>query len=343
MEILVIGGTGFIGPAVIRQLAASGHQVAVLHRGRQRASLPAGVRTFRGNRQALPFMRDDLKRLAPEVVIDLICYNQAEAEGLMQAFSGLARRTVVASSQDVYRAYGGFIGLEEAAPTTAPLSEDAPLRESRYPYRQFAERFGQWVHEYDKILVEQAVMSDSQLPGTVLRLPFVYGPRDHQHRTFDYLKRMDDGRSAILMGERRAAWRWTRGYVENVAAAIALAATDEHAAGRTYNVGDPAAMSELEWAQAVAEAAGWAGEFVTVPDDELPAHLRMPYNFAHHLDGDTRRIRRELDYTEPVRRGVAMQQTVAWQRANPPAVISAERFDYAAEDALLESVQPRRS
>src|ERR1051325_7024629 len=105
MEILVIGGTGFIGPAVIRQLAASGHQVAVLHRGRQSASLPAGVRVMRGDRHALPFMRDDLKRLAPEVVIDLICYNQAEAEGLMQAFSGLARRTVVASSQDVYRAY----------------------------------------------------------------------------------------------------------------------------------------------------------------------------------------------------------------------------------------------
>jgi len=343
MEILVIGGTGFIGPAVIRQLAASGHQVAVLHRGRQSASLPAGVRTFRGDRHALPFMRDDLKQLAPEVVIDLICYNQAEAEGLMQAFSGLARRVVVASSQDVYRAYGSFIGLEEAAPATAPLSEDAPLRESRYPYRQFAERFGQWVHEYDKILVEQVVMSDSQLPGTVLRLPFVYGPRDHQHRTFDYLKRMDDGRGAILMGERRAAWHWTRGYVENVAAAIALAATDERAAGRTYNVGDPAAMSEMEWAQAIAEAAGWAGEFVTVPDDALPAHLRMPYNFAHHLDGDTRRIRRELDYKEPVRRGTGMQQTVAWQRTNPPAVISAERFDYAAEDALLESVQPRRS
>ena len=30
-----------------------------------------------------------------------------------------------------------------------------------------------------------------------------------------------DGRPAILLSDVRAGWRWTRGYVENVAAAIA--------------------------------------------------------------------------------------------------------------------------
>ena len=37
----------------------------------------------------------------------------------------------------------------------------------------------------------------------------------------------------------------------------------------------------------------------------------------------------------------ALRQTVAWQRANPPAQIDAAAFDYAAEDALLESLKPR--
>ena len=43
------------------------------------------------------------------------------------------------------------------------------------------------------------MLSDPELPGTVLRLPAVYGPEDRQHRTFEYLKRMDDGRRAILV------------------------------------------------------------------------------------------------------------------------------------------------
>lgn len=342
MQILVIGGTGFIGPSVIRRLAAAGHAVAVVHRGRHAATLPAGVQTIRGDRGNLRLMASEFAQFAPDVVIDMVCYNEAEATGLMQAFSGLARHVVVASSQDVYRAYGCFVGLEEGEPATAPLAEDAPLRESRYPYRQFVGELGRWVREYDKILVEQVVMSDAQLPCTVLRLPFVYGPRDHRHRMFEYLKRIDDGRSRILIGERRAAWRWTRGYVENVADAIALAATDERAAGRVYNVGDADAMSEREWACGISEAAGWAGELVVVPDKELPAHLRAPYRFEHHLHSDTSRIRRELDYTDRVPRREALQQTVAWQRTTRPARVNAASFDYAAEDAVLGGLNQRR-
>ena len=59
----------------------------------------------------------------------------------------------------------------------------------------------------------------------------VHGPRDYQHRLFPYLKRMDDGRPAIVLDEDRARMRVTRGYVEDVAAAIALAATDPRASG----------------------------------------------------------------------------------------------------------------
>jgi hypothetical protein len=40
---------------------------------------------------------------------------------------------------------------------------------------------------------------------------------------FTYIKRMDDGRPVILLDEAYARWRWARGYVENIAHAIALA------------------------------------------------------------------------------------------------------------------------
>jgi uncharacterized protein YbjT (DUF2867 family) len=46
---------------------------------------------------------------------------------------------------------------------------------------------------------------------------------------------MEDRREAILIGHAQLGWRWSRGYVENVAAAIALAATHPAAGGRTYN------------------------------------------------------------------------------------------------------------
>src|SRR5262249_25076602 len=85
------------------------------------------------------------------------------------------------------------------------------------------------------------------------------GPRDPYHRTFEYLKRMDDGRAAVLLNDTRAGWRWSRGYVENVAAAIARAATDHRAAGRTYNLAEPQALPEAHWVRHIGRAAGWGG------------------------------------------------------------------------------------
>src|SRR5262249_33278795 len=116
-------------------------------------------------------------------------------------------------------------------PDPCPLAEDALLRENLYPYRAHAPGPADPMFDYEKILVERVVLSDPGLPGTVLRLPMVYGPGDPQHRLFPYLKRMDDRRPAILLTEGQAGWRWTRGYVENIAAAVAHAAAADRAAG----------------------------------------------------------------------------------------------------------------
>jgi len=340
MRALIIGGTRFIGPYVARALNSAGHSVTLFHRGQTAAELPSSVGHINGERGNLLAFADEFKQLAPQVVLDMICYNEHEAQTLMQTFRGLVARVVVASSMDVDRAYGGLLGLEAGPPATVPFSEDSPLRTALYPYRGGVKEPNDFAFNYEKILVERTVMSDAQLPGTILRLPAVYGPGDRSHRAFEVLKRIDDGRRVILLGERQAQWRWTRGYVENVADAIALAVTDERATGRIYNVGEAHALSEAEWARAIGDAAGWQGEIVTVPDEELPAHLRAPYQYEHHLVGDTRRIRAELGYTERLAPSDALDATIAWERANPPEEIDAERFDYTAEDAALAELEP---
>ncbi|MHB8927503.1 MAG: NAD-dependent epimerase/dehydratase family protein [Bacillota bacterium] len=134
------------------------------------------------------------------------------------------------------------------------------------------------------------------LPGTILRLPFVYGPGDGLHRLAEYLRPMDEGLPTILMDERRAGWRAARGYIGNVAEAIALAATHSQAAGRVYNVADAEAFTEREWALSIGRAAGWTGEVVAKPREQLPADMVKEYDFSQHLFADTRRIRTELGY-----------------------------------------------
>ncbi len=329
MKVLVVGGTKFIGPRVVWQLAEEGHEVVVFHRGRTKAKLPEGVGHILGDRRALGNFTGEFRRLAPEVVLDMIPMNEGDARDLAGVIRGISRRIVAISSQDVYRAYDRVTRRDPGPPDEIPLSEEAPLREKLYPYEL------EGVEGYEKILVEGVVMGDPELPGTILRLPAVYGPGDYQHRFFEYVRRMDDGRPAILLGEGMASWRWTHGYVEDVAHAIMLAVSDERAAGRIYNVGEPDPPSWAEWVGEIGRAAGWSGEVVVVPENLLPEHLDWGLDTEQHWVAGTERIRRELGYREIVSRDEALRSTVEWERAHPPESVDPSSFDYAAEDAAL--------
>jgi nucleoside-diphosphate-sugar epimerase len=337
MRILVIGGTGFIGRFLIPRLIDADHEVAVLQRPESAKPVPDGARAIRGDRHALADSVKALHDFAPDVVVDLILSSGRQATALMDVFRGHARRVVVVSSMDVYRATGVLHGLEEGPLEPLPLREDSPLRTKlqTYPAAQVKvlQQVFAWLDdEYDKIPVERAVLGDAELPGTVLRSPMIYGPGDPLHRFFPMLKRMDDRRPVIVLPRSVADWRGPRDYVENVAAAIALAVSSERASGRGYNAGEAESFSELDWARMLASAAGWNGEFVVVEDDDAPPSVRIPGNLAQHWVVDTTRIRSELGYREPVVREEAIRRTIVWEREHPPPMIDPARFDYRAED-----------
>jgi nucleoside-diphosphate-sugar epimerase len=310
LRLLVIGGSGFVGGAAVARLRGLGHEAATFHRGESA--------DIRGDRRELTAFRDAFARIEPDTVVDTISYTEADAASLVATFRGIAGRLVVLSSQDVYAQYGRFLGLETGAADPAPAREDSPLRQSRFPYRATA-RPGEMAYDYEKILVEEAAASDAALPATVLRLPCVFGPGDPHHRVGQVLARMRRG-EPVLLERAEASWRWTRGYVENVADAIALAATDARAAGRTYNVGEEAARTEADWAREIGRAAGWEGEVRVVAREELPAAPAEPYDFEHDLAADTGRIRRELDYRESIGLAEALRRTLAWERVSSSGI-----------------------
>ncbi len=316
MKILAIGATGFIGSQAVLLLLEAGHDIAVLHRGEKAGALPAEVRRIQGDRNDLTALRPEFERFSPEVVLDVIPYTEEQAKALVQVCRGTAGRVVVLSSADVYRNYDGLRGESAAPPDAVPLGEDAPLRESLYPYRGHDITF-RYRDEFDKILVEQTVRHQQHTPGTAQRLPAVHGPGDRHRRIRDYLTRMDSGASSIVLGEAEAAWRWCRGYVGNVAVAIARAVLDDRAAGRCYNVADEPVLSERQWVEEIGKAAGWDGEVKTVPDEELPEELRKPYDWRYDLVLDTGRIREELGFSELFTLPEGLQAAVKWERSQP--------------------------
>ena len=337
MNILVLGGTHFIGAHAVRRLTSLGHEVTVFHRGETEAELPESVEHLYGDRERLAEHREVFKRLGPEVVLDTLAMSEADARTVVEVFRGITNRLVVLSSGDVYRAYDRLRGADPGPPDPTPLTEDSPLRDKLYPYREYAENSDDFKYNYDKILVERVVMAQPEvLPATVLRLPMVFGPGDYQHRLFSYLKRMDDKRPFILLAEDWARTRALRGYVEDMAEAIALCVTKGEAANRIYHVAYQENFAEEVWLNAVAEAVGWKGDVIKVPNDALPEGLQHHMDLRQDWSVDSGRIRAELGYKEVIPLEEALLRTVAWEREHPPKV-DPKKFNYAAEDEVVSN------
>ena len=167
MHVLVVGGTGFIGRCVVRQLVDAGCEVTVVHRGRTSAPLPPPpvVSEVLADRAKLAGVLGSLPRPV-DAVVDTLLLVEADAAALLQALRGKVPRLVVLSSGDVYRNYDGLRGLDEEPNDPRPLTEAAPLRTRLYPYRDRAPGADDWSYHYDKLLIERVVLAATQPAGT---------------------------------------------------------------------------------------------------------------------------------------------------------------------------------
>lgn len=327
---LVLGGTGFVGPYIVSQLLRQGVHVTLFHQGRHEPQLVAEADHVHGSFEALPDHVPGLAARDPEVVVDVSPCIGKGSHGVLH-FAGTARRGVVLTSMDVYRAMSVLWGTSEPdRPQPMPVSEDDELRDGDFP--NLAPDLA-----FDNLAVEHAVAeARTSFPVTVLRCPIIYGPLDTQRRLRDYVRRMVDNRPAILLDRRLARLRLSRGYVENVAAAVVAAVSHEQAAGRTYNVGESEALSELEWVQTIGAACEWSGRVVVAQPDELPPELQVPLP-AQDLYADTSRIRSELGYTEVVDRDESLRRTIAWELQQQRDEAAP---DYRSEDMALGNLAP---
>ncbi|MEV3972675.1 SDR family oxidoreductase [Streptomyces sp. NPDC050698] len=123
MRLLMLGGTEFVGRAVVEAALGRGWEVTVFHRGRHDA--PPGVRSLLGDRTA----PDGLAALADEpgewdVVVDTWSAAPSAVRDTARLLRGRAGRYVYVSSCSVY-AWAPPAGYDEDAPLVEGASADA--------------------------------------------------------------------------------------------------------------------------------------------------------------------------------------------------------------------------
>lgn len=323
MRIVVLGGTRFVGRALVEELVRGGHDVAVVHRGESEPSGWVDVTHIHSDRGELPAVRDQIKVFDPDAAIDTFAMTAADAEAGHRALPEVP--TVVLSSMDVYRAYGELLAGRGSQPV--PLTEESPVRDERHPYRGRRED----MYDYDKLDVEDVY---AQRNATIARLPVVFGPHDAQRREDFILARARAERTRIPFGA--GAWLWSRVHVEDAAATLRMILESANLEGETLNVAPRSTLTVRQWAEAILDAAGHEAELVRVPDHRLPADLWLTGDIRQHLLATGEKLRDLVGWIDRDPHQ-AVADSVSWHLAHPPEAIQA----FEADDRALTNATER--
>lgn len=265
MRILVTGGTGFSGKALVRRLLDDGHQVVAL-------DVKEGLRT------------QELRDWGAEVVLGSVTDREVVRRAMrgvevVQHLAAAFRELDVPDSHyDHVNVGGTAIVVEEAERAGVrklvycstcgvhgnvaepPAGEDAPIRPADY-------------YQRSKYLAEPVVLAAGErgLPVTILRPAAIYGPGDPE-RFLMIFRRVARGRFPMI-GDGRTLYHPL--YVDNLVDAFVLAMQPGRGDGEAYLVADEEYVAIGDLVRRVAAALG-----VEVRIRRLPM---LPVVAAGHL------------------------------------------------------------
>lgn len=335
MKILIIGGTKFIGKAIVQVASQKGHKITLFNRGQTAAA--ADVPTIKGDVENILDFRDQIRSEQFDVVIHCIAYTEKHATDLVRLFEGTNTHLIVLSSGDCYEAFQGLNRKMDKA--ELPVSEDSPLSSMKYYWQDSAVK-GALAEKYDKNLMTDILMRANVKNGllvTVFRLSMIYGPGDYQYpgRHGAFIRRIIDKRKDLILSDREQCQIYTYGYIENISSAVAHSFNLKQTFGKIYNLGEPKSRSRRRWAEAFAQAANWEFRFHILPEELIRKDSSFRNAPPQHLLTDSSLFCRETSFIYPVKLEDAVRRTLNYGTEHPEVL--GDPVDYKAEDRLLES------
>ncbi|MFI7633351.1 NAD-dependent epimerase/dehydratase family protein [Nonomuraea sp. NPDC049400] len=242
MKLLIIGGSGFLGRAVVVEALARGHEVTTFNRGRSGADVP-GAEVVRGDRE----VRADLDRLIAgrswDAVVDTSGYVPRVVGESARALSGHAGTYAFVSSVS---AIDGFPGNPATEDTPGwPCAPDAGPDDGGYGVL--------------KAGCERAVQQGFEGNALIVRPGLILGPHENVARLPWWLSRIARGGQVLAPGDPDTPMQ----LVDARDVAIFTLDQAERGTSDTFLVTGPAGNTTYgEWLGLCKEVTGSDAEFV---------------------------------------------------------------------------------
>ena len=317
MKVLVIGGTLFIGRALVDELVKAGHEVAVLHR-KPKHDFGRRVDNIQADRNDAAAMREALSTRRFDAVFDNVYdwdrgTTAEQVEATVRACGDRLTRYVFLSS---VAAYGDGLNHKESDPL-APDYHAIPYTRHKATTERLLFR----------------MQAQSGLPLVTFRPPFVYGPGNPFYREQFFWDRLRAGRPIIIPGDGHRLMQFV--YLTDLVQAMARSIEEPRAVGEAFNIGDPKPLTQVEFADKLARAANVEVTLARVPRDVIQQAggnaMGEPYYFGEYFDvppiteniGKVARILK----LKPTPFEVGLKETYRWYTRNHKPRTASFEFD----------------
>jgi len=320
-RVLVIGGTGPTGVPTVNNFLRAGDAVTVLHSGAHPADFDGEVERIFGNVRDGDDMHAKLG--GREWDIALCMYGRLRM--LAEELAGKTTRLVAITGQPVYK------GSQPPTPETKiplPVPEFAPRQYDAANYT------GKVAIGEDQLFMQHG-RGDFEV--VILRYPGVFGPRAPMNQEWAVVKRVLDRRPFMILPHDGMAY-FQRGYVDNLAHLVFLAATRPEAAGEAFNAGDERVLSARRVAEIILEELGSSMELIGVPAQFCRGVFPLAEKSNQILDMS--KARDLLGYRDVVEVEEATRRTARFFFDNPPKEedlrsAGSGAFDYDRDEQIV--------
>lgn len=249
MKILFIGGTGFISTAVSHMAIERGIELFLLNRGIRASEIP-GSHQLIGDIHNPESMRNALKDLKFDVVVDWIAFTPEDIERDLSVFRGRTKQFVFISSASAY----------QKPPVNYIITESTPLKN---PY---------WDYSRNKIACEELLLKayrEEDFPVTIVRPSYTYNTylpvAIGGFGCYTLADRMLKGKPIIVHGDGTSLWVNT--HAEDFAKGFLGLLGNEKAIGQAFHITSDEVLTWNQIYQTIAESLGVEAKMIHIPSD----------------------------------------------------------------------------
>jgi 2'-hydroxyisoflavone reductase len=251
VRILVLGGTSFVGRAIVADAVGAGAEVTLFGRGKTGPGLFPGLTRLTGDRDTGDYAALNTKIW--DAVVDVSGYVPRHVTQAMDALGDRAGRYLFISSHAVYQHEGVAPGSTEDTPRRPPLRDTEELA---------GENYGRL-----KVACEDDVVARYGTRATIVRPGKVAGPHDWQTGLTYWVRRTAQGGRVALPGDPRQPVQVidSRDLARLV---VQLLSDDRPGAFHAVGPAQPVTLGGL--IETCARVAGTTVDIVPVPPDTAP-------------------------------------------------------------------------